>query len=156
MHFVVNDSIPLVDGDIIAVTLHAFDREKLRSWLAERAKLGHPKPLEVWSHRPHGAATHATEEYGHPLLGGSSGLLAVKVAREKGFTRILLAGVPMTTHGLHMIRKRPWTACESFRRRWMHYRTELSPFVRSFSGWTAETFGRPDLEFLAIKADADL
>lgn len=137
----INDCIPLVPEDIIPVTLHP---ERLERWLAERASKNLPMPAEIWAHRKHQRVTHATDDWG-----GSSGLFAVKLAKEKGFERIILCGVPMRQDAGHVVRHSPWGACRAFEGGWKKHKAEIAPLVRSYSGWTRELFGEPSLEFLS-------
>lgn len=141
-NFVANDMIELFP-DIIdnAITLHP---DKLRHWIPARSKSGFPALTEIWAHRDFENVTRHTRDYG-----GSSGLFGVKVARESGFTKIILCGVPMTVEADHVKRKEPWNAAHGFRRAWGRQRADLAPFVRSMSGWTAELFGAPAPEWLA-------
>ena len=86
---------------------------------------------------------------------GSSGLFGVKVARQLGFERVILCGVPMDPKAGHVVRGPvPWKAAEQFMGGWRQRQTEIAPFVRSWSGWTANAFGRPSLAFLEAKAEA--
>lgn len=145
--FVTNDMIPLFPGPCTAISLHP---QKLKGWLDVRAVAGHPKPDQVWSHVKHASATHHTEDWR-----GSSGLFAVKVARHLGFEKIILCGVPMDPKAGHVLRgPGPWRAAEQFMGGWRQRREEIAPYVRSWSGWTAETFGQPDLAFLGAEAAA--
>lgn len=141
---VINSAIPLFSDHCSAISLHPA---KLKDWLAEREANGHPAPGQVWAHVKHMAypsVTHIRDDWR-----GSSGLFAVAVARQLGFDRIILCGVPMTVNGGHIQRgKAPWSAREQFIKAWGLHREEIRPFVRSWSGWTAETFGSPDVMFL--------
>ena len=135
--FAANDMIELFPGRIDhAVTLHP---EKLKvQWIPGRERNGYPKPGEVWAHRWYDCVTKWTKDWG-----GSSGLLMIKIAREMGFRKVILCGVPMTVEDNHFRRGQPWTAAHGFRRAWGRQIRDLKPFVRSFSGWTAEQFGNP-------------
>lgn len=140
--FVANDMIEMFPGVIDkAITLHP---DKLRHWIPARSKNCYPPLTQIWAHRDFENVTHWTRDYG-----GSSGLFSVKVARENGFTKILLCGVPMTVEADHVKRLAPWNAAHGFRRAWQKQRASLLPFVRSMSGWTAEQFGAPSSDWLA-------
>lgn len=80
---------------------------------------------------------------------GATGLLAVKVLREEGFERIVLAGMPMSREGGHFYDSKPWLQADRYRAAWTRHRTEIEPFVRSSSGWTKELLGAPTPEWLA-------
>jgi len=139
--FVVNDMIAAFPAQVDhAVTFHDA---KLHAWLQQRAASGYAPPGQIWTVRRHPLATRCTLDWG-----GSSGLLAVKAAREEGFARIILCGVPMTVEDGHFVRRKPWKICHAFRRAWELHKRELAPFVRSCSGWTAQTFGRPSVSWL--------
>lgn len=142
VYYVINDMIPQFDGACIAVTLHT---EKIAAWLEQRQLSSKQKPSQVWAHRkyPEKIITHSTPDWR-----GSSGLFACKIAMESGINKILLCGVPMTVIGDHFVRQRRWNACEGFRDAWDCHMAEIRPFVRSFSGWTAEQLGVPTIEFL--------
>ena len=138
--FVINDMIPQAEGPCIAVSLHPT---KLADWLKRREANGHPAPSQVWAHRSGPNVTNHVEDWA-----GSSGLFACKIARQLGFERIILCGVPMEPSAKHVVRGQPWPAGVTFRRGWERHKEEIKPFVRSMSGWTAEQFGRPSVETL--------
>jgi hypothetical protein len=141
--FVVNDSIPLFQDRIDhAVTLHPDKYE--REWQDARAARGLPPCGVVWANRRHKVINKDTPDWG-----GSSGLFAIKIARELGYDKIVLCGVPMTLDGGHVIRKAPWRAADQFWRAWERHKRELAAYVRSFSGRTAQMFGSPTASFLA-------
>jgi hypothetical protein len=134
--FATNDMIErFADPVDYAVTLHP---DKLNNWLTARDKAGYEAPKQIWLHRAHKGlpAYPTTKDWG-----GSVGLFAVKLARERGFTRIILCGVPMTAEGKHFLRHKNWDAVWGFRKAWDAHRNEIAPYVRSFSGWTAQLLG---------------
>lgn len=140
--FVCNDLIALFPHVInYAVTLHP---DKMIEWLALRAKNGHPMPPDtLWAHRPYRGFTNSTKDWQ-----GSSGLFMTKIAREQGYTHIVLCGVPMTVEAEHYVRHARWNAAPGFVRGWVRQKDKLRPFVRSMSGWTQETFGAPSFSWL--------
>jgi len=143
MNFVCNDMIP-VFPDVIdnAITLHP---EKMLIWMNARSRANLPGVERTWCHRPFPGFSNHTRDWG-----GSSGLLCAKIARECGFTHVILCGVPMTVEGDHFTRKQRWGAAHAFRRGWDRGpRGSLEPFLRSMSGWTQERFGAPTQEWLA-------
>jgi hypothetical protein len=151
--FVINDMISEFDGDCVGVTLHP---NKAKDWLSARARTRRLPPSQVWAHtkgdrrHPFAGITDVADDWR-----GSSGLFAVAVARQLGYDRIILAGVPMTKEGGHFKRgPGHWNACDSFRLAWDNRRTALAPFLRSWSGWTREAFGEPDLSFIGLAAKA--
>lgn len=124
-----------------AVSLHP---DKLKLWLPRRKAAGFNDPPKVWAHRNYeGAVTHWTRDWS-----GSTGLFCVKIARENGFTHIVLCGVHMTVEGNHFVRKQPWNAAHGFRRGWIARIPELRPYVRSLGGWTKEELGEPTDDWL--------
>ncbi len=137
--FAINDQIAAYSGECIAVTLHP---DKLPSWLVQRANEKFPIPFERWSNRPAKQVTHTTRD-----LGGSSGFFAPKIAKEKQM-RSILCGVPMLVEAKHFVRHKPWHAVGHFRKAWTAHKTEFMPWIRSWSGWSSEIYGKPDLEFI--------
>lgn len=137
--FIINDMIASFPGEVIAVTLHP---DKLPGWLLQRQNAKLPIPSERWSNRPGKQVTHTTKDWG-----GSSGLFAPKIAKEKGLKSIL-CGVPMLVEGMHFVRHQRWSACSAFRKPWGTHKAEMLPFMRSMSGWTMQEYGTPDPEFL--------
>ena len=124
-------------GNLLAwVTLHPDTFHEL---LCKRQEAGFPTVEDVWCSTP-GIPGFRW----FPEKGGTSGLLAVHIAKEVyGFDRIVLAGTPIdesgyfdrpgSLAGLHRYRD-AWTRCKSY----------LAPHVRSMSGWTQEEFGSPE------------
>jgi hypothetical protein len=140
--FVCNDMIALFPYPIdFAGTLHP---DKMHVWIRLRTEHSYPMPLgSIWSHRSYKGFTHHTRDWQ-----GSSGLLMTKIARECGYTHIILAGVPMTVDAEHFVRHQRWNAAPGFVRGWRRQEGILRPYVRSISGWTQETFGAPSIEWL--------
>lgn len=139
--FVCNDSIHLFPDKIDhAVTLHP---DKMSVWLERRRRNGFEIPTSLWAHRSYPHFTAWTKDWQ-----GSSGLFMVKIARELGFTKILLCGIPMSEEADHITRHVPWHHCQGFMRGWRRWEHHIKPHVRSMSGWTQETFGAPDDEWL--------
>ncbi len=137
--FAINDMIPIIPGEIIAITLHA---DKLSPWLEHRLNAGFPKPLQVWCNRTSRFVSNTTRDWG-----GSSGLFAAKIAKEKSMHSIL-CGVPMLVEANHFVRHQRWAACHAFRKPWLDHKLEMASFIRSFSGWTAEQYGVPSLDYI--------
>ena len=113
-----NDSIPMIEGEIVAATLHPH---KLSQWLTTRAQAGKPKPMEVWAHIHHQGVTNQIDDWA-----GSSGLFSVRVARQKGFDKIILAGVPMRKQDGHIVRQRDWTQVIAFTAAWTNHLKEIA------------------------------
>jgi hypothetical protein len=109
----------------------------------KRVSLGRNRP-QIWGHQPRVGIDFATRDWG-----GSTGLFAVKVALERGFQKIVLAGVPMETHHGHYYAKNiPWTSAPNFHRGWKQNHGKIADSVRSMSGWTRELLGAPTVEWL--------
>lgn len=139
--FVCNDMLACFPHDIDhGCTLHP---DKWTYWRSLRLRADYPMPRRLWAHRPYDHFTNYTKDWQ-----GSSGLFMVKIARELGYTHILLAGIPMNVEGAHFARGQLWNAAPGFRRGWARVQGSLRPFVRSMSGWTAEHFGRPDATWI--------
>jgi hypothetical protein len=139
--FVGNDMIADFPGRIDhAGSLHP---DKLSFWFAQRLHNGFEMPERIWAHRPFSSVTNWTRDWG-----GSTGLFLVKVARESGFTHIVLCGVPMRVEAQHYLRKTDWIHCHGFLRGWTGRLLEIKGYVRSFSGWTAEQFTLPTEEWM--------
>lgn len=136
-----NDQIELYPGAMAhAVTLHP---DKMLGWVTRRYKRGLPPLDRMWAHRPFAGFTNHSRDWQ-----GSVGLFAVKIARELGFTHIILCGIPMTVEDKHLVRGVDWKAAYGFRRAWPARVSSLKPYVRSMSGWTREQFGLPTQQWL--------
>src|SRR5579864_863054 len=140
----------LVCNDLLALFPHRIDfactlhPDKMIAWTVLREKNGHPLPYgSTWAHRPYKNFTNHTKDWQ-----GSSGLFMTKIARETGYTHIILCGVPMTVEAEHFVRHQRWNAAPGFIRGWNHHEAQLRPFVRSMSGWTQATFGSPSFLWL--------
>ena len=119
-------------------------------WLGDRERRGFAVPGCVWSHRRAPGIDRITREWLTPGgRGGSSGLFAVKIARELGYGKIVLCGVPMQAEAKHFLRKRIWRAAFVHAHAWRAHYAEIAPFVRSFSGYTAELLGVPTMEWIS-------
>jgi hypothetical protein len=141
--FVCNDMIALFPHPIdFAVTLHP---DKMPTWLQLRSNYGHPMPPStIWCHRSYRGFSHHTTDWQ-----GSSGLFMAKIAREQGYTHVILCGVPMAVESDHFVRHQRWNAAPGFIRGWKKQEHALRPYIRSMSGWTLATFGAPSVEWLA-------
>jgi hypothetical protein len=126
-------------------TLHP---EKLNAWEMKRHKLRLPREYEVHFHREY------TARRGHKTThdwGGSSGLLAVKVALEAGADRVICAGIPMTkSPHYHSNPAKNWRFADHHKRGWTAHMDVLKQYVRSMSGWTRDELGAPTKQWLGI------
>lgn len=128
-------------------TLHPLkctDWPGMQAAVETRVNSGRNRP-ELWAHNMKGGVDFRTSDWG-----GSTGLLAVKIAMEKGFGRIVLAGVPLSSELAHYYNPgRPWKSATNFHRAWRKRMMWLGPRVRSMSGWTRELLGPPTAEWLS-------
>jgi len=85
--------------------------------------------------------------------GGTSVMLAVKIALGLGFNEAIVCGAPLEC-GPYLDGDndpvRGWTTrtpvqLESYRKVWK-YTKDLHPYVRSMSGWTMDLLGYPDVK----------
>jgi hypothetical protein len=153
--FVTNDMIAKWPGRVDYIcSLHP---EKVNDWIEARRKRCYPMGAEVWCHKKAGprSCVYSGVDRTTDDWAGSSGLFAVKVALEEGFQKIVLAGVPLTVEGKHIVRSRAWTAAAAFHNGWKSRLKRLEPLVRSMSGWTQELLGAPTLEWLAHETPAN-
>jgi hypothetical protein len=148
--FLINDMIPKwPERADYFCSLHP---EKMLNWITARQRAGLPMGGEVWCHKktgPRPGHNYAGVEKATEDWAGSSGLFACKVALEEGFTKIVLAGVPMESNARHVVRDRPFTAAQAFRNGWNARLKHIAPYVRSMSGWTQELLGAPTPIWLA-------
>lgn len=119
-------------------------------WVRQRAHNGHPNGYETWCRNTKRAnVDHRIAAWS----GGSSGLLAVNVARELGCTHLILCGVPMTRaphfveSGVH-VKGRKWTPADSHWKKWLAHEKDMQGWVKSMSGRTRELLGAPTAEWL--------
>lgn len=141
--FVVNDMIPMFEGECIVATLHPT---RIKAWIDERAKKGHPKPKAVWCNIRDDRTkliTNIIEDWR-----GSSGMYAARVALHLGYDRIILCGVPMDPKMGNVRGTQKWDGQGQFVGGWIDHHNDLAPYVRSWSGWTKQRLGAPDGAFL--------
>lgn len=128
-----------------AVTLHP---DACPNWVGiqkairQRREAGLNTP-ETWAHKAHPGVDRFTKDWR-----GSTGLLAVKVLREEGFERIVLAGVPMSASEAHFYSSERWRTANAYHKGWLDHRSELSPYIRSMSGWTRTMFGEATRQWI--------
>lgn len=137
-------------------TLHA---EKMPNWIATRRRYGFPGEFQTWGRRvgkTRGAPTWI-EHSVMPWGGGSSGLLAVQVARILGCTKIILCGIPMEAvphfaESLVHASDKPWTSCAGHWRAWMKCKAKYQAWTRSMRGETRRMLGGPTRAWLEEEA----
>jgi hypothetical protein len=136
-------------------TLHP---EWMDSYEADRLKLGLPNGYEIVAPLStevgmHGAKGHIARRISYRWPGmtssASSGIYAVKVALDDGFSSVVLAGIPMQQEANHFARGKPWLQRDCF----LPGFEKATPFmlgrVKSMSGLTREVLGAPSPEWLA-------
>lgn len=135
-------------------TLHP---EKFLRWQNLRAEKGGNTDYVAYCHEPNTWLGPKTDhpridkwtDYRYPGMtgSGSSGLLAVKVAQEEGFDRIVLAGIPMQVKENHYFDGALWHEGAGFLDAWEIAKLRLTN-VRSMSGWTRGLLGAPTSQWL--------
>lgn len=144
-HFLiaVNLAGVMVPDPLLAwVTLHP---ENLGDW--QRQRKGPQAHYVVTHRRTHGIGRTPTVV--NEKWGGSSGLYAVQVALDLfQFEKVVLCGVPIDPHEGHIDGANDWPHGHHFRGKWNWAAPEISPFVRSMSGFTKDLLGSPDFDWL--------
>lgn len=129
------------------VSLHP---DKFRIWEPRRTG---DRVYETWGRKPRpeiGERPHHVVR--HP--GGSSGMLAVVVAREElKLEPVVLCGVPLDDSP-HLGDDKPWKDFKVFTPDWERLAPDLMGKVKSMSGWTAKLLGSPDAAWLRREAKA--
>lgn len=144
---------------LVSFHVRLFDK-----WMRKRRSNGYPDPRQYWGAFYKGRDLTVDKRTGKRLTsmevstikcdGGSSGLVAVIVAREgldPPADKVVLAGVPMTKDGGHYDDDKSWKEADNYWTTWRERYNDIAPYVRSVSGRTRETFGYPTKEWL----DAD-
>ncbi len=134
----------------------SFHTLLLPKWIERRAQAQLPPALNYWTSDYKGKGRPKTEVAGFPLKqircdGGSSGLIATKVALHIGGTHVILAGIPMDADRAHFDSEAPWKEATAYREAWLASLPGLKDRVRSMSGWTAELLGMPSVSWLNAK-----
>lgn len=138
------------------VTLHPefmakYKQERAGRGLHSDYEVVAPLTTEVGMHFRHPCDRRISYRWPGMTSSGSSGLFGVKVAFEDKCSRIVLAGIPMSTKAGHFTRKKHWEHCVSFIAGWRAAMPFIRDTVRSVSGgWTEETLGRPTEEWLGV------
>jgi hypothetical protein len=136
----------------------SFHGDKFEQWTLKRRANGY-EPAKLWT------STYGRKESTYERLlgrqgvqrinytgGGSSGLVAVLVALIRlHATHIICAGVPLDIERGHYNQDGPWKEALKHRAAWTAIYKHLVPFVRSMSGWTAQTLGKPDADWLRLE-----
>lgn len=128
-------------------TLHT---ELMQGWMDERRESGRPGAGQMWTSNTKTVPPDHVELYRYlPSWNGSSGLLAVQVALELGYKRIILCGVPLDKKAEHYDYSGPWMDAPRYRSAWTRHLSEIRDYVRSPSGWTQQILGAPTSAWLS-------
>ena len=136
-------------------TLHPEFMDKYES---ERKALGLPNGYEIVAPLPSEVGMHGKKgnikrrvSYRWPGMNSSasSGIYAVKVAIEDGYSRIVLAGIPMTKESGHFTRGKEWNQRDCFLPGLLKSVPFMKDLVKSMGGYTKELLGAPTAEWLA-------
>lgn len=131
------------------VTLHP---DRAANDIQERKRYGYPDAERVYSHNTthkHSGITHRSEyKFKEQNISGSSGLFAVKVALELGFTHLVLCGMPLSRDQGKLGVGPRWNDPRRFQMGFLEALPTIKEHVRSMSGWTAEQLGKPTAEWL--------
>lgn len=131
------------------VSLHP---DQWRRDIAERERLGFsPAPL-LFQHEA-SADTAGAKQVPYKFKGqrrsGSSGLFAARVALEVlGFDRGVLCGIPLDLREGKLDKGPVWPGASSFRQGFIEALPRINHRLRSMSGWTMQTLGRPTAEWI--------
>lgn len=146
--FVINDMIALWPLRVdYVVSLHP---DKLEKFINSRRHNGFDLRFQVWAHKKMGKYVDRTT----PDWSGSSGLFAVKIAKEEGFNAIVVAGVPIDADANHIVRNEYWKSAITFRNGWNKRASEICDITRSMSGWTRTLLGEPTQNWLLASGAA--
>jgi hypothetical protein len=122
--------------------------DSMPGWMDQRRIRGGNLDAVRWSDRglPHWAQWNVDRIT--PRWRGTSGLLAVKVAVELGFPRIVLCGIPMEDRGHFDEPAKGFAGATTFQTEWRQVMHHFDGRVRSMSGWTRKVHGAPTREWL--------
>lgn len=157
----INEAGLLYRARLIASCHHEKMEHFLRLY---RGRWQHDPEFGCHAQRPgHYGDRSAVDKYWHITSGAGSAFLAVRILRMLGFTRIVLAGCPMTGGDGYAIDTDKGSLDDprlgllppdhTLIRGWqsnivkMKADPDIGPFVRSMSGFTREIFGEPNAAF---------
>jgi hypothetical protein len=131
----------------------SLHEEKFPRWIAERARRCFPRATQHVANGP-APGIDSIEFYPWPGMNasGSSGLYAVKLLMDRGFEKIVLAGVPMDAQAAHFFDPARWDEVDAFWQTWIDQVHRLRGIVKSMSGRTKELLGTPSREWLGATA----
>lgn len=119
-------------------------------WLELRRRNGHPGGYVTWA--KHRRRLHNVDRVMTRWMGGSSGKLAIDVAREVGAARVVVCGMPMDARP-HFAESTvhdgdAWTSSDSHWRGWRRDAENMAGTVKSMSGRSRRLLGEPTPEWL--------
>lgn len=133
-------------------TLHP---ERMPGWEELRREHGFDMDYVTWGRRP-----NLMDRVIKPWGGGSSGMLAVVVARALDCTRCVLCGIPMTNTAhfkestVHQ-NKPNWPHAENHWKVWTRFKDNMLGWVTSMSGRTRNLLGAPTRAWLEEESDVE-
>jgi len=132
------------------VSLH---QENMLGWMARREANGFDTDFEVWGGDWRTSSKDSDKDWVDDVipvrLVGSSGFHAIEIALHHGRDRIVGAGIPMDPRP-HFHSKGPWHHALTHQKAFLESVDLWNDRFRSLSGWTRDTFGGPDREWLGI------
>ncbi len=142
------------EDDFTWCTLHPEFMDKYES---ERASLGLPKGYEIVAPMSNEVGQHGqkgninrriTYRYEGMNSSASSGIYAAKIALGDGYSKVILAGVPLDGKLGHFTRGKPWAQVDSFNNGFNKSVPHMMGKVKSMSGKTRDVLGAPTKEWL--------
>lgn len=124
--------------------------EKLPGWIARRKKVTKWPVEEITAHKTHPRLHHpitVQPDVNQTLTSG--GYLVLSLLR-RGYTRIILCGMPMDARSnmFHSTEKN-WAHADMYWKNWVPLQQDLSQYVRSYSGRTRDAFGEPTWDWVS-------
>ena len=125
-------------------TLHA---EKMGGWKRQRNQAGLPGGYQTWSPVNRTVINHHVTGYS----GGSSGYygsagVGLSFLRHP---RAVLCGIPMDGSP-NSFSGQAWKSHNRYLRAWLRDGNKFMGRMKSFSGWTRQTFGVPTLDWISL------
>lgn len=128
--------------------------ENFRIWKKDRADRGYNLDYVSWAQKLGKREVGVVDRVcPNRWAQGSSGYVAIGVAKEVGCSKVVLCGVPMTVTP-HFAEStfheptQPWAGAKTHWKYWQEHAETMLGWVRSMSGNTRELLGAPDLEWL--------
>ena len=128
---------PYADTIAYFATYHFID---IPNYIKRRKEVGCNIDFEVICHRQE-LGVDIVEPFKPPR--GSSALLGTTAAIKLGYKKIILCGCPLEGKN-----RNGFQSYNEFQKGWLARYSEVSPYVRSMSGWTREYLGNLTKEWL--------